>query len=496
MFASLFRNFKHFRQGVFFVTLLYGLGAALWIGASDWLLDVFFDDPDLLVAASAIKGLLFVLVTALLLYGLLSHREQLKRIAIERREQAEAARQAAERARLQADTANQAKTAFLANMSHEIRTPMDAILGLTYLLQQSRPRSDQAARLSQIQRAASHLLALLNDILDLSKIEAGKFELEQSVFHLSTVLDEVQSLIKDQAKEKNLTVEIDPDDVPTWLCGDPIRVRQALLNYASNAVKFTEYGKITLRAKLLQSQGERLRLRFEVEDTGMGVAAESLPNLFEAFAQGDASTTRRHGGTGLGLTITRRLAQMMEGDVGVASEVGQGSRFWFDVWLRRAAPPQQADQRAAQTASPGLTAAQRNAHILLVEDHPINREVIAELLHSAELHVEPAGDGREALNKLRQQPFDLVLMDVQMPQMDGLEATRALRAQPEYRQLPVLAMTANAFAEDRQACLAAGMNDFIAKPVEPETLLATLAHWLPARPAAATSHPDGRGPGV
>ena len=155
----------------------------------------------------------------------------------------------------------------------------------------------------------------------------------------------------------------------------------------------TEYGKITLRAKLLQSRGERLWLRFEVEDTGMGIAAESLPNLFEAFAQGDASTTRRHGGTGLGLTITRRLAQMMEGDVGVASEVGQGSRFWFDVWLRRAAPPQQADQRTAQTASPGLTAEQHNAPILLVEDHPINREVIAELLHSAELQVEPAGRG-------------------------------------------------------------------------------------------------------
>jgi PAS domain S-box-containing protein len=382
-------------------------------------------------------------------------------------------------ARARAEAANIAKSAFLATMSHEIRTPMNGVLGMANLLKRSSLDDRQRHFVDLIESSGQHLLAIINDILDFSKIEAGKVNLVEKDFMLSSLFEEAWTIVGDRAAAKGLRQATHCEAGGRMLHGDKVRLLQALTNYLSNAIKFTEAGSITLGCRVIEEHEHDCVLRFEVTDTGIGLTSEQQARVFEAFEQADSSASRKYQGTGLGLAITKRVVQLMGGEVGVDSRIGEGSTFWFTCRLGK--PGVQAPDEAiapVSTADEHQDRAFAGRRILVAEDEPVNQMVIEHLLEDVGLSVDLVEDGKAAVEKLAAADYDLVLMDMQMPEMDGLTATRAIRALPQKAHIPIIAMTANAFDEDRERCFAAGMVDFIAKPYEPDLVLEKLRHWL------------------
>jgi signal transduction histidine kinase/CheY-like chemotaxis protein len=384
-------------------------------------------------------------------------------------------------AKQRADAASATKSEFLANMSHEIRTPITGVLGMADLLRLTPLNKEQLGYLDTLANSTRTLLTILNDILDISKIEAGKIVLEDVEFPLHEAVYDTISMFKANAAAKGLVVAPDfAGDLPRWVIGDPSRLKQLLFNLMSNAIKFTEHGSVTLRLAVKSVDGDRVILSVEVEDTGMGISPDQLPLLFQPFSQLGASTSRRFGGTGLGLAITRRLVEMMGGTIGVDSQLGQGTRFWFTLPVRRA-PNRVAP--SPEKASPATWRRLRTLRILVAEDNRINQMLVRTMLQKMGHTVQIAENGRLAVEAVAAGDFDVVLMDMQMPEMNGEDATRVIRAMPPPKnRLPILALTADAMVEQRDRYLAAGVNDLVPKPIDWDTLLAALETQTAEKP--------------
>ena len=403
-----------------------------------------------------------------------AHHDHLEEVVKERTAALTIAKEAAE-------AANRAKSTFLANMSHELRTPMNGILGMTHMALRYTDDPKLKDRLGKVIQSSHHLLAVINNILDISKIEAEHLTLEATSFYFGEVLENLFRLVSHKAVEKQIKLRVDlaPEVPGMKLLGDPLRLGQILINLTGNAIKFTDHGSIIVRARLLEDTPEGVLLRIEVADTGIGITTEQQQRLFTAFEQADGSMTRKYGGSGLGLAISKRLVEIMGGEIGVTSTPGQGSTFWLTLRLVKSSElVQPAPAFSEVSAYERLLNEYLGTRLLLAEDEPISQEVSRGLLEDAGLVVDLAEDGLQALDLAKQNSYALILMDMQMPHMNGIDATKAIRVLPGYEQKPIVAITANAFDEDCRLCLRAGMNDHIAKPVDPDKLYEILLKWL------------------
>ena len=388
-------------------------------------------------------------------------------------------------ARKDAEAATQAKADFLANMSHEIRTPMNAIIGFSSLALKTDLDKKQQDYIRKIQQSGKHLLGIINDILDYSKVEAGKLTVEHADFKLADVMENVANLVSDKVHTKGLELRFEiGGEVPGYLVGDSLRLGQILVNYANNAVKFTEQGEIVVSAQVKEATDSELLIRFSVRDTGIGLTPEQMGKLFQSFQQADTSTSRKYGGTGLGLAISKKLATLMGGDVGVESDYGKGSTFWFTARLGKgtAKAGVEAQQEASILES---ISAMKGSVILLVEDNEFNQLLATEILTDAGFVVDVAADGERSMAMIEKRSYDVILMDMQMPVMDGVTATVEIRKKDAFRDLPIIAMTANVMAADIERCMTAGMNDHIGKPIDPDELFSKLRKWIRPRPSPA-----------